>query len=147
MLEYVGDIWDKYFDSFIRCILTNGLVKSDCSAIMGAGIAKQAAERYSSLPRELGMLLHANGNNCYYFPRFNLITFPTKYHYKDYSSLDLIIKSCLQLNELIEKYHIEKCVLPRPGCGYGKLNWRNDVQPAIRNILSNKVLIISKTIN
>ena len=43
-------------------VTTNGFVKRNGECVMGRGIAKQIAERYPSVPRELGDLINKNGN-------------------------------------------------------------------------------------
>ena len=50
MKEVFGDLWK--FDGIIA-ITTNGFVKRDRTCVMGRGCARQAAVRFSELPRKL----------------------------------------------------------------------------------------------
>ena len=47
------------------CITTNGIVKKNGCAVMGAGIAKQANMSFNGLARDLGALLSQYGNRVY----------------------------------------------------------------------------------
>lgn len=78
------------------CVTTNGAVKKNGYAVMGAGIAKQANMNFSGLARDLGDLLIQYGNRVYdmgfhkdsitgYWIR--IITFPTKHHWRDKSDM------------------------------------------------------------
>jgi hypothetical protein len=138
MHEIVGDIWD-YLDKGWIVIPTNGIVKKNGEAVMGGGLALDAALRFGSLPGELGSRLK-NGNYVYYFREYKIITFPTKHHYAEPSDLDLIIKSAQQLNSDLKVFRLQgqtetKFFIPRVGCGLGGLSW-NMVKPAIMPYLN-----------
>lgn len=71
------------------CITTNGIVKTNGCAVMGAGIAKQANISFNGLARDLGALLSQYGNRVYDMGLrknnisgkwIRIITFPTKHH-------------------------------------------------------------------
>lgn len=130
------------------CVTTNGILKSDGRAVMGAGIAKQANALFH-LDLRLGQYLKAYGNRVFNMGRysngskcFSVITFPTKYHWKDDSDITLICKSCEQLVELCNKFGITKCYLPPVGCGCGNLNYENIVKPWISQILDDRFVIV-----
>lgn len=62
--ELIGNLWDFYrteSDCFI-VIPTNGVLKSNGEAVMGAGLAKQAAQRFPTLPQLLGQAIRHTGN-------------------------------------------------------------------------------------
>lgn len=101
MLQITGDIWNFHKLGPV-CVATNGIVKVNGEAVMGAGVALEAAKRFPSLPRELGNVLD-KGNHVWYFSLYNLFTFPTKNHWKDNSSLELIEQSAIELLTLVEK--------------------------------------------
>lgn len=57
-----GDLWEELLKGNHDAVLipTNGFVKKDGMAIMGAGVAKQACERYPGIARKLGTFLQHN---------------------------------------------------------------------------------------
>jgi hypothetical protein len=141
MVELTGDIWRCHEAGMTICITTNGVTKADGTAVMGAGIAKQAALKFPSLPRALGRKLRCLGNRVYFFPEQNIITFPTKYDWRDNSDLTLIARSCMELMGYLDSGTITYVALPRPGCSNGKLNWL-DVKKVIEPLLDHRVSIV-----
>ena len=149
MKESTGNLWDAK-PEFIKCITTNGVVKKNGELVMGAGVALQAKERYPQLPSLLGSYVKRSGNMVYYFKDLNIASFPTKNNWKDKSDIQLIIKSCIQLNMLLESLNEDNfnhfscyAVLSRPGCGKGGLDWEKEVKPVISKILSDRVWVIT----
>ncbi len=66
------------------CIPVNGYVKKEGVAVMGRGVAQQAAELFPKLPKALGTKVNIGGNNVHAFTfdfrgqQKNLVTFPVK---------------------------------------------------------------------
>ena len=60
MREAFGDLW--LIDADAKCITTNGFIKKNGEAVMGAGVAKEAAIKYPELPEKLGYSIGVNGN-------------------------------------------------------------------------------------
>lgn len=146
MKEITGNIFDIP-DADAICVTTNGVVKRNGELVMGAGIAKQFAERYPDLPQFLGNLVTLHGNQPYIFnatplARPVVVSFPSKYDWKNPSSLDLIRRSALYLRDMVELKEWKKVVLPRPGCGYGGLKWET-VKKVIEPILDDRFYIIT----
>lgn len=137
-----GDIWEQHQSSWI-CVTTNGMLKQDGTAVMGAGIAKEAAERFPDLPKRLGENISKYGNRLFIYRDMRIITFPTKHDWKDKSDLELIQKSCCELMEVALKFGIERISLPKPGCSNGGLSW-DDVRPVIEPLLTNTVTIVDR---
>jgi hypothetical protein len=141
------------------CITTNGEIKRDGKAVMGAGIAKDARDRYEGVDAVLAEKLKTRGNRVNYLrdlPEFGskgrLLSFPTKDKWKEPSSLKLIEESARELKAqfMRAKAHYSSSrtklvvVLPRPGCNNGKLNWP-EVKKVLTPILdTDEFLIISK---
>lgn len=134
------------------CVTTNGIIKADGRAVMGAGIAKQANE-YFQVDEKLGQYLKEYGNRAFnlgIYSRqyindiayFRLFSLPTKHHWKEDSDITLICKSCEQLMEMCDKFGIEKCYLTPPGCGCGKLNYEITVRPWISMILDDRFIVV-----
>ena len=127
------------------CVTTNGVVKKDGHAVMGKGIAKEADDRYACSKR-LGDMLNAYGNHVYALKivaeGFHLVSFPTKYDWRDDSDINLIIQSAKELVSLCNQIGIKRCYLPKPGCANGRLNWEKQVFPAIVNILDDRFTVV-----
>lgn len=142
-----GDAWSVANSFNALCILTNGVVKSDGTLTMGAGIALECAQRYPQIPALLGSYVKQHGNRVFNLGRdeqtgIRLISFPTKNNWKDPSDIELIKISASQLVELADKYKWSHILLPRPGVGKGKLKWK-DVQNALDEILDDRFFVIS----
>lgn len=132
--EIRGDLWEYAIQNWI-CITTNLGWNKAGEAVMGAGIAKQAADRYPELRswygaknrwRDIGQEV-----TDLYHPK-KLIMLPTKginYAYpwlswKTDSSLPLIEQSLMSMVRVTEAYGdpgIDSVYLPPPGCGNGGL--------------------------
>lgn len=143
-----GDLWQLMTANYDAIgIPTNGQVKRLGDAVMGAGVAKAAAQRWNPwLQEHLGAALSRYGNKIHVFedivsdkpaPRW-IFSFPTKDHWRDPSSMDLIAKSCLDLMLEIEKRHWSTVIMPAPGCGLGALKWR-DVRAVVDSICDDRV--------
>jgi hypothetical protein len=146
MIMIKGNIWDHhrggptdkpFSDACAVVVTTNGIIRKDGRAVMGAGIALQAAQRFKDLPNLLANALRNYGNILFYYPNWNLFTFPTKHDFKMPSDLALIERSTIQLASVLvdEKYKYLRVIMTKPGCGYGKLSW-NQVEPILDKHLS-----------
>lgn len=143
MIEIVGNMWS--IDTDAICVTTNGIVKKNGEAVMGAGVALQAKNRYPNLPKSLATRLRSAGNHVYHIPQSdgsNIITFPTKHNWRDDSDISLIERSCEELVVLTDRRAWNKVVLTRPGCANGKLNW-DTVRPVLKKHLDDRFFIIS----
>lgn len=89
MIYTKGDLFnpESYgFDSVDAiCITTNGVVKPNGDAVMGKGLAEQAAKRWPSMPKTLGAKIQFNGHCVLVIgPKFSfdvpyaIVSFPTK---------------------------------------------------------------------
>jgi hypothetical protein len=165
MHEIVGDLFDSEKADAI-CITTNGFVNSQGSCTMGAGNALQAKQRWPGIQMRLGALILKKENLVHLLtvgeagelriPLFgfaglqhhrvpyHIVSFPTKHHWKDNSDLKLIEQSARQLVELAATMNWHTgIVLPRPGCGLGKLSWKGEVRPLLEPILDDRFYVIS----
>jgi hypothetical protein len=137
MIEITGDIWHYWNQNEWVCVTTNGIVKNDGAAVMGAGVALQAAEQFPGLPRQLAWKLKTFGNHVYAFLPYRVFTFPTKHDWKDPSKVELILQSCAELRQM----SAGKVYLPRPGCSNGGLDW-NEVKPLMQAALPEDWFIV-----
>lgn len=125
-----GDLWKKH--STVKVVPTNASLKLDGSAVMGAGVAKQAADLWTSLPSNLGWCLRTNGNRLYIFQVPDhlwtvmrcsaIVTFPTKVDWRSPAQLDLVEQSLKELSfAQKQNYSWQSVLLPEIGMGLGKL--------------------------
>ena len=154
MLEITGNIFNR--DSWSQkpttpeialCVTTNGVVKANGRAVMGAGMAKAFTLVYPQLPVVLGQKLVHSGNQVHYLLTVNntihILSFPTKHHWRDFSDLSLILNSAKTLAEIADLKLYCTFVVTRPGCGLGGLSWLV-VRDAISPILPNNCWVINK---
>lgn len=143
MKEVHGDLWAyENRKGFIIVITTNGYIKKDGTGVMGAGVAKQAAEKYPELPRLLGESLQARGNVVSPLT-FRIYAFPVKHEWMDRADIRLIRKSARKLKQLAEEHPNIKYVTVRPGCGNGRRDWETEIKPIMVQLPDN-VFVINK---
>lgn len=161
MKEALGDLW-TYEPADARVITTNGIVAGDVisgtrHAVMGKGTAEQAAKRYPKLDSYFGMLLDQHGNRPMVLLHIEgelpepelprkyeyvvLVSMPVKHHWRERADLDLIIDSATKIVEMADKFGWRYVVMPRPGCGNGKLDW-TIVQANIAPILDDRFTVL-----
>ena len=165
MEEVCGDIWQYPAD--VICITTNGSVKNDGRAVMGRGVALQAKQRWPELILDdiLGRQLRAGDLHVSVLAAVKtaeilgrrlrlddvhgaarrelvLLSFPVKYRWHEAADLVLIGNSAHELADLAKMCPEIVFVLPRPGCGNGRLKWE-DVKPILLPILPDNVHVIT----
>jgi len=134
------DIFTTKGDAIV--VTTNGVVRTNGMLVMGAGIAKQFAERYPLLPDLLGKAVFDKGNHCYAFRADKiLISFPTKYGYREPSSIVLIERSAHEIVAIAGRLDLKEIYMTPPGCGMGMLKW-GDVRRVIENILDDRFIVL-----
>lgn len=142
MLILNEDIWNYYKkDNNIICITTNGFVKSNGRCVMGRGIALQAKQRISGLPKIVGDAIKQVGNIPILFEKLGICTFPVKHNWWEQADLNLIKVSADHLKELSEKNQYLKFFMTKPGCHNGRRTWE-EVEPIIEPILGGIVTIV-----
>lgn len=142
MREAVGNMWTDFDENSVLAITTNGDTNREGKAIMGAGTAWQAAEKYPLLPYVFGSLLISHGNDCYYMPQWSLLMFPVKDRVYLNAKIPIIVQSCLRATALADAHKWKQVVLPQPGCGAGGLRWE-DVKPVIEPLLDDRFIAVS----
>ena len=144
MKEANGNLWEIACD--VRCVTTNGTV-IDGEATMGAGCALEARAKTPRLPLIYGGLIDKFGNHVYLIKNNlrdcePLVMFPVKHEVYQSADPELIMRSCLELTSLADIYGWQTILLPRPGCGHGKLEW-GDVKPMIAPLLDDRVTVVT----
>lgn len=140
MIETIGNIWD-YQEKAIIAITTNGSVSRNGKAIMGRGVAAQAAGLFQSLSESLGTAIKNGGNHVHYINN-NIVSFPVEHSPFEIPDLHLIKRSAEELAQKADELGWSLIVVPRPGCGGGGLLWK-DVKPILENIFDQRFIIIS----
>lgn len=144
MIERQGDLWTTEADFIVVPI--NWTTRHDGTAVMGAGVALQAKQRYPRLERHIGdFLLEFDTPTVFTLPTWEgltpLIAFPTKRFFKRPSTLKLVEQSARELPLLVEPHHT--VVLPRVGCGLGGLDWETQVRPILAEALDDRFLVVA----
>ena len=123
------------------CITTNGTIKGNGECVMGRGIALTIKQRIPQFPLVLGNMITVHGNHVYRFPIKScvLFSFPVKHNWYEEADPQLIVRSAKELVALLKPNEV--VLLPRPGCGNGKLSWA-DVKPLLEPILTEQVFIV-----
>ena len=144
MIEIKGDLWDFCArPNFVICITTNGFIKSNGCIVMGRGCAHEALAYFPDIDLVLGNLVREYGNIPFLINQ-HVASFPVKHHWKEPASLALIEQSARAfIDHIVKMAKHMVFVLPRPGCGNGRLDW-SVVKPILAPILPDNVLIISK---
>jgi hypothetical protein len=135
VIERLGNIFDDLELAGARVVLipTNGQVKASGEAVMGAGVALEAARRWPWVKTALGEKLRRFGNVPHALgPARNallspcaVLSFPTKNRWEEPASLDLIKLSAELTRTWVDNNTEPGCrvLLPRVGAGLGGLNW------------------------
>lgn len=153
MREQQIDIWEAARNAQAVCITTNGTVKSNGRAVMGRGVALEAAGRWPKLPSMLGQWLSTTGGagpHLFVIPKnslrdqpFALVCFPVKFEWNMHAAPILVAQSIKELVDSAEIFGWQRVVLPRPGCGNGSLDWDRDVKPLCAP-LDDRFLVVWK---
>lgn len=144
MREVKGNLFDQKVG--VICVTTNGSVKDDGRAVMGRGIAKQAAKLFPELPLLLGTKIQTFGNHFHYLQYYQdrgytVAAFPVKHLWKDaQADLKLIEESCKDLVEsTMENVTV---ALVRPGCGVGGRDWETEVRPILERYMDERFIVV-----
>jgi hypothetical protein len=149
MVEDFGNVWSYLPIAHARVITTNGSLKRNGEAVMGKGIALEAAMRFPALPEKLGKRIFEKGNKVHVFRKgslkdldYDLIAFPTKNEWHENADPFLIVQSAHRLADIADANDYAKIVMPRPGVGAGNLRW-DDVRHSIYKILDDRFFVIT----
>lgn len=140
MRESTENIWN-YLGIAIIAITTNGSTTRDGRAILGRGVARQAAIQFPLLARELGQLLQQHGNHVVELSG-GLVSFPVEESPWSLPDLRLIRQSAVELRSLADLRGWPLVVVPRPGCGGGGLQWK-DVCPLLAEFFDDRFIVLA----
>ena len=136
MKELSGDIWIQAEKRKAYVVVpTNGTIKANGCAVMGRGLAKQAARRFPKLPKIIGTRIKLHGNVITVNPRMRIVTFPVKHNWWERANLALIFTSADCLVDVALLAPNKTFLIPRVGCGNGRLSW-NNVKPVLQKVFN-----------
>lgn len=125
------------------CITTNGDLRTNGNGICGAGIALAAKNRWPRFEYLLGLHLRERRNVPSRILKCDLTeiwSFPTKDHWKNKSTLELIDNSAKVLREVCDNNQWNQVMLPKPGCSSGGLNW-DSVKKILHKYFDDRFII------
>lgn len=139
--ELRGNLWDYWESGSWVVITTNGSLKKDGHAVMGRGVALEAAIKFPNLAKDLGDRIAASGNRVHSISHRRLFAFPVKTEWNMGASLALIERSAAQLALLVHALKLSQVYMVRPGCGNGGLTW-GDVKPILNRHLDARYYVV-----
>lgn len=141
--EFTGNLWNFHSKGHNWiAIPTNSVVKTNGDNVMGAGLAKQAAIRFPEFPSIVGAHLMTHGNIPCVWPAGRLLAIPTKSHWKQPSTITLILESLVRVPALLDRHHISTLYCPHLGCGLGQLEWPT-ARDAIAPFLDERFIFVT----
>lgn len=116
------DLWDLQLSGAWVVVPTNRQRRANGDAVMGGGVAKTAAWRHPGLETRYGRALAA-GNDRMAYPRWRILCVPTKDHWKNPSTIDLVTVAVDGVARWCEQNPETFVAVPALGCGLGGLDW------------------------
>lgn len=139
----IGNLWNEEDVADVILVTTNSYITNSGKLVMGRGAAREAAERYSSLPYQLARMISLFEAKPYGVillpPQENGIrlgAFQVKHHWRDQASLDLIQFSTNRLRTIANAWYGHRFALNYPGIGNGRLD-EAKVFPIIQELPDN----------
>jgi O-acetyl-ADP-ribose deacetylase (regulator of RNase III) len=118
--------------------------------VMGAGLALAMRNRirglndFYKIQCNTGKLV---AGICINYPIPNkeqqILLFPTKEHWKDNSTVELVESALIYLTTNLELLNIKQIALPPIGCGLGKLDYTKHLKPLITKYLEPLAIEVS----
>ena len=140
-----GNIWNYRGDDSAICITTNGITNNKNELVMGKGIALDCKLKCPGIALELGCRVLLYGNQPFYLPEYNIISFPSKHDWKTKSHIDLIERSAQKIKEIAALYFIPHVYSVWPGINNGGLSL-DVVRPILERVWdSDKFVIVELT--
>ena len=135
----------KHLETNIFSLTVDGIVNPvNCIGVSGAGLARKFKDVFSDNQRQyeqfcregkmrLGQVFVTEVPRG---PRQgqHVLNFPTKNHWRDDSTLEIIAAGLPSLRDVIERLDLRSVAIPALGCGLGGLDWA-DVEPLIHQHL------------
>lgn len=135
MIVVHGDLWAGSPAAW-RVVPTNRIVRHDGRAVMGAGVALQAAQRFPALPHAYGRALRAGSTGLWAFEPGRILCLPTKDDWRRDAVMGLVLAGLGQLRQFAAFRPAESVRLPMLGAGLGRLSGAS-VRAAIERTLGD----------
>ena len=144
-----GNLFNHIGSADVICITTNGFIKANGQCVMGRGCALEAKTRWPQAAINLADMIKKNGN----IPQkiwsvgdegkeTEVWSFPVKHNWWEDADIDLIRASCTLISLEADERGWTNVVIPRPGCGNGRLSY-TVVEPALKELLDDRFSIIT----
>jgi hypothetical protein len=137
MKEKTCNLWIERAE--YRCILTSGALNPDGTAVMDAGLALDAKQRFRDLDVDLGRLLASRGTHVHLL-RPGLVSFPVKQFRWSGLTLPIVERSAHELCELVGD---APTLLPRPNSEEQNVSWEDLVK--VLSFLPDNITVIQHT--
>jgi hypothetical protein len=115
------DLWDLWNAGRWAVIPTNTQRRGDGTAVMGAGLARDAADRFAGLDRRYGDAI-AVGRHRLAVRDHRLLLAPTKHHWREPATLALVADTAEHCARYARTHGLA-LVVPALGAGLGGLAW------------------------
>jgi hypothetical protein len=129
-------------------ITTNGAKTKQGDSVMGTGVALKAKQLWPILPKLVGAYGPQGYVGLFFIPNtrqaIKIFALQTKEHWRGRSSLKLITANAEDLVKSPVLLRSDTIIMPRLGYDNGKLDWENQVKPAISHRLDNRFIVASK---
>lgn len=147
MILKTGDMWSAFDEAELFLFTANSTLNGKGELVMGAGMAKQAKERFPFVPKVFGNGVDAmcgSGGDFYLLHSIGwqmgsdhkIGAFQVKNHWRLPADIGLIERSTTVLWWFAMKHPIAKIHLNYPGVGNGGLTIEQ-VEPIINNLPNN----------
>ena len=140
-----GDIWSLATELEAWVVVpTNTTIRRDGDAVMGAGMAKDAVDRFPGLAGSLAAHIRKFDSRIYV--QNPIICLPTKHNWRNPSKIEFVEQGCHELLDLARILtsvgDTHPILLPQLGCGLGGLNWERQVRPLVDSILEGDRFVL-----
>ena len=116
----------------------------NCVGVMGKGLALQFKGKFPDYFKDYKYRctkdrVKLGRVNPYCLDKDNnkwLVSFPTKYHWRDKSEISSIKSGLSGLRNFCVNFRVISVAIPKLGCGLGGLDW-NDVKPLVEEVFGD----------
>jgi len=135
------DVWDLHAAGCWVLIPTNTCRKADGTAVMGAGLALSAAQRFPDLGTRYGAALAAKSTHVA-FSDHRLLLSPTKNDWRKPSTMALVQAALSAVAAWCAANPGQRVAVAAPGCGRGGLAWAPVRAAAVAALNGSSVTLI-----
>ena len=139
-----ADIWSLFKKDSFMVVPTNISVKANGNAVMGRGIAAQAAKNYPELPRLYGNAIKSGKtiDGFYVFPKLGIVTLAVKKNWRQDADIKLIESQLELLQRSAEKINYGTLLMPMIGTGFGRLTFEQILPLLLKYSFKEMVIVV-----